>query len=114
MTHNPFWGKSQGNPKLGCKHCHLISHYVGPRGAPRAPGHAAIDSNQRKTVMINIVLALTLTATALASVPVAAAEQEKDRCVLTEDAADKIADCQKLPRKNASLFDELARRNRSV
>ena len=115
MTHNPFWGKSQENPKPGCKHCPLISHYVGPRWrAPRAPGLAVIESNQRKTVMINIVLALTLTATALASVPVAAAEQEKDRCVLTEDAADKIADCQKLPRKNASLFDELARRNRSV
>jgi hypothetical protein len=66
--------------------------------------------------MINIVLALTFTlsAAALASAPVSAAEQEKDRCVLTEDAADKIADCQKLPRKKASMFDELARRNRSV
>jgi len=64
--------------------------------------------------MINIVLALTLTSSvaALASVPVAAVEQEKDRCVLTEDPAEKIADCQKLPRKNASLFDELARKNK--
>jgi len=80
MTHNPFWGKSQGNPKPGCKHCHLISHYVGPAGAPRAAGHTAIESNQRKTVMINIVLALTFTlfAAGLASVPISAAEQEKD------------------------------------
>jgi hypothetical protein len=85
-----------------------------PLARPEPPEHAAIVSNQRKTVMINIVLALTLTATALASVPVAAAEQEKDRCVLTEDAADKIADCQKLPRKNASLFDELARKNKGL
>ena len=66
--------------------------------------------------MINIVLALTLTlsAAALASVPVAAAEQEKDRCVLTEDPAEKIADCRKLPRKNASRFDELARKIRAL
>ena len=66
--------------------------------------------------MINIVLALTFTlfAAALASVPVCAAEQEKDRCVLTEDPAEKIADCQKLPRKNASLFDELARKNKGL
>ena len=62
--------------------------------------------------MMNIVLALTLTlsSAALASVPVAAAEQEKDRCVLTEDPAEKIADCRKLPRKNASRLDELARK----
>src|SRR4029079_3091619 len=39
MTHNPFWEKSQGNPKPGCKHCHLISHYVGARWrAPSPPG----------------------------------------------------------------------------
>jgi len=64
--------------------------------------------------MINIALALTLilSAAALASDQVSAAEQEKDRCVLTEDAAEKIADCQKLPRKNASAFDELARKNK--
>ena len=62
--------------------------------------------------MMNIVLALTLTlsAAALASVPVAAAEQEKDRCVLTEDPAEKIADCRKLPRKNASRLDKSARK----
>jgi hypothetical protein len=66
--------------------------------------------------MINIVLALTLTlsAAALASFPVSSAEQEKDRCVLTEDAAEKIADCHKLPRKNASLLDELARENKGL
>ena len=66
--------------------------------------------------MINIVLALTLTlsAAALASFPVSSAEQEKDRCVLTEDAAEKIADCQKLRRKNASLLDELARENKGL
>lgn len=66
--------------------------------------------------MINIVLALTFTlfAAALASVPVCAAEQEKDRCVLTEDTAEKIADCQKLRRKNASALDELAREDRSL
>jgi len=66
--------------------------------------------------MINIVLALTLTSSvaALASVPVAAVEQEKDRCVLTEDPAEKIADCRKLQRKNASLLDELARKNRGL
>jgi len=66
--------------------------------------------------MINIVLALTFTlfAAALASVPVSAAEQEKDRCVLTEDTAEKIADCRKLQRKNASLLDELARENKGL
>jgi hypothetical protein len=66
--------------------------------------------------MMNIVLALTLTlsAAALASVPVAAAEQEKDRCVLTEDPAEKIADCRKLPRKNAFRLDESARKNRGL
>ena len=55
--------------------------------------------------MINIVLALTFTlsAAALASAPVPAAEQEKDRCVLPEDAAEKIPDCRKLPTKNAWL-----------
>jgi hypothetical protein len=55
--------------------------------------------------MINIVLALTFTLSpaALASVPVSAAAEEKDRCVLTEDTAEKIADCHKLPTKNAWL-----------
>jgi hypothetical protein len=66
--------------------------------------------------MINIVLALTFTlsAAALASAPVAAAEQDKDRCVLTEDTMDKIADCRKLERKNASRLDELARKNKGL
>jgi predicted lipoprotein with Yx(FWY)xxD motif len=80
---------------------------------PASSGHATIESNQRKTVMMNIVLALTLTlsAAALASAPVSAVEQEKDRCVLKDDSTDKIADCRKLPRKNASALDELIRKN---
>ena len=59
--------------------------------------------------MTKIVLVFTLSAATLASVPVPAAEQEKDRCVLKEDSTEKIADCHKVLRKNASLLDELAR-----
>jgi len=64
--------------------------------------------------MTNIVLVLTLSAATLASVPVSAAEQEKDRCVLKEDSTEKIADCDKVLRKNPSPLDELARRNRGL
>jgi hypothetical protein len=76
----------------------------------------AIKSNHRNTIMMNIVLALTLTLSAatLASVPVFAAEQGKDRCVLKEDSTEKIADYDKMLRKNASPLDELARRNRGL
>ena len=64
--------------------------------------------------MMNIVLVFTLFAATLASVPVSAVEQEKGRCVLKEDTTEKIADCDKVLRKNASPLDELARRNRGL
>jgi hypothetical protein len=38
---------------------------------------------------MNTVLALTLTAAILANVPVYAEEQQKDRCSLKEDSAEK-------------------------
>ena len=65
-------------------------------------------------MMMNTVLALTLSAAVLASVLVSAAEQGKDRCALKEDSTEKIADCDKVLRKNASPLDELARRNRGL
>jgi hypothetical protein len=40
--------------------------------------------------------------------------KRRDRCVLKEDSTEKIADCDKVLRKNASPFDELARRNRGL
>jgi hypothetical protein len=64
--------------------------------------------------MTKIVLVLTLAAATLASVPGFAAEQGKDKCVLKEDSTEKIADCDKVLRKNASPLDELARRNRGL
>jgi hypothetical protein len=65
-------------------------------------------------MMMNTVLALTLSAAILVSLPVYAVEQQKDRCVLKEDSTEKIADCDKVLRKNASPLDELARRNRGL
>jgi hypothetical protein len=101
-------GKSPGNLKLGSRHCHLLCHYISLAGARR---HAStIESKHRKTIVMNVVLVLTLSAATFASVPVSAVEQEKDRCVLKEDPTEKIADCNKVPRKNAFLLDEWARK----
>ena len=63
--------------------------------------------------MMNTVLALTLFAAILASVPVSAVGQEKDRCSLKEDSAEKIADCDKsIVKKNASSLN--ARKNKGL
>ena len=64
--------------------------------------------------MTKIVLVLALSAATLAGVLVSAAEPGKDRCVLREDSAEKIADCDKVLKKNASPLDELARKNRGL
>ena len=80
-----------------------------------APRITAAKSNHRKTMMINTILALTLSAAILASVPVYAVEQEKDRCSLKEDSAEKIADCDKLiVKKNTSSLNELTRKNKGL
>jgi len=66
-------------------------------------------------MMMNIVLALTLSAVMLASVPVYAVEQEKDRCSLKEDSAEKIGDCDKLiVKKSASSHNELTRKTKGL
>jgi hypothetical protein len=75
--------------------------------------HTAIEESGRP-IMTKIILVLALSAATLASVPLSAAEQGKDRCVLKEDSAEKIADCDKVLKKNASPLDELARRNRGL
>ena len=67
------------------------------------------------TMMMNTVLALTLSAAIVANVPVSAVEQQKDRCSLKEDSAEKIADCDKLiNKKSASSLDELTRKNKGL
>jgi hypothetical protein len=82
---------------------------------PNAPSIAAVESNQRKTMMMNTVLALTLSAAILVSLPVYAVEQQKDRCSLKEDSAEKIAACDKLMmKKSASPLDELTRKNKGL
>jgi hypothetical protein len=82
---------------------------------PNAPSVAAVETNHRKTMMMNTVLALTLSAALLASVPVYAVEQEKDRCSLKEDSAEKIADCDTLiVRRSASPHNELTRKNKGL
>jgi hypothetical protein len=79
---------------------------------PNAPSIAAIESNHRKTTMM---MALTLSAAILASVPVYAVEQEKDRCSLKEDSAEKIADCDTLIiKKSPSPLNELTQKNRGL
>jgi hypothetical protein len=79
------------------------------------PSSAAVESNHRKTMMVNTVLALTLSAAILASVPVYAEEQQKDRCSLKEDSAEKIADCDTLiTKKSASPLNELTRKNKGL
>ena len=66
-------------------------------------------------MMMNTVLALALSAAILASVPVYAVEQEKDRCSLKEDSAEKIADCDTLMvKKSASPHNELTRKNKGL
>ena len=76
---------------------------------------AAVESNHRKIMMMNIVLALTLSAAILVSLPVYAVEQQKDRCSLKEDSAEKIAACDKLMmKKSASPLDELTRKNKGL
>jgi hypothetical protein len=50
-----------------------------------------------------------------ASVPVYAVEQQKDRCSLKEDSAEKIADCDTLIiKKSASRLNELTRKNKGL
>jgi hypothetical protein len=66
-------------------------------------------------MMMNIVLALALFAAILATVPVYAVEQQKDRCSLKEDSAEKIADCDALiVKKSASPLNELIRKNKGL
>jgi hypothetical protein len=82
---------------------------------PNAPSIAAVESNHRKTMMMNTVLTLALSAAILVSLPVYAVEQQKDRCSLKEDSEEKIADCDKLMmKKSASPLDELIRKNRGL
>jgi hypothetical protein len=66
-------------------------------------------------MMMNTVLALTLSAAIVASVPVSAVEQQKDRCSLKEDSAEKIADCDtSISKKSASPLNELTRKNKGL
>jgi hypothetical protein len=66
-------------------------------------------------MMMNSILALTLSIVLLASVPAYAVEQEKDRCSLNEDSAEKIADCETLiVKKSASPLNELTRKNKGL
>jgi hypothetical protein len=82
---------------------------------PNAPSIAAVESNHRKITMMNTVLALTMSAAILASVPAYAVEQQKDRCSLKEDSAEKIAACDKLMiKKSASPLNELTRKNKGL
>jgi hypothetical protein len=82
---------------------------------PNAPSIAAVDSNHRKITMMNTVLALTTSVAILASVPAYAVEQQKDRCSLKEDSAEKIADCDTLIiKKSASPLNELTRKNKGL
>lgn len=65
--------------------------------------------------MMNSVLALTMSTALLASVPVYAVEQQKDRCSLKEDSAEKIADCDPLiVKKSASPLNALTRKNKGL
>ena len=76
---------------------------------------AAVESNRRKTMMMNTVLVLTLSAAILVSLPVYAVEQQKDRCSLKEDSAEKIAACDKsMMKKSASPLDEWTRKNKGL
>jgi hypothetical protein len=66
-------------------------------------------------MMMNSILALTLSTAFLASIPVNAMEQQKDRCSLNEDSAEKMADCDTLiVKKNASHLNELTRKNKGL
>jgi hypothetical protein len=84
---------------------------------PNAPSIAAVESNHRKPMMMNTVLALTLSAAILVSLPVYAVEEQKDRCSFKEDSAEKkMAACDKLMmmKKTASPLDELIRKNKGL
>ena len=62
-------------------------------------------------MMMNTVLALTLSVAILVSLPAYAVEQQKNRCSLKEDSAEKMAACDKLVvKKSASPLDELTRK----
>lgn len=66
-------------------------------------------------MMMNTVLALTLSAAILVSLPVYSLEQQKDRCSLKEESAEKIADCDTLIIKtSASPLNELTRKNKGL
>jgi hypothetical protein len=108
---------SPENLKLRYKRQRATHGNVGSNDAPRSsePSMAAVESNHRKTMMMNTVLALTLSAAILVSPPVYAVEQQKDRCLLKEDSAEKIAACDKLMmKKSASPLDELTRKNKGL
>jgi hypothetical protein len=80
-----------------------------------APSIAAVESNHGNITMMNTVLALTMSAAILASVLAYAVEQQKDRCSLKEDSAEKIADCDTLIiKKSASPLNELTRKNKGL
>jgi hypothetical protein len=114
---HPRRRKSPGNLKLRYKRQRGAHGNVGSNDAlrPNAPSIAAVQSNQRKTMMMNTVLALTLSAAILVSLPVYGLEQQKDRCSLKEDSAEKIADCDKLiNKKSASPLDESTRKNKGL
>ena len=65
--------------------------------------------------MMNTVLALIMSAAIPASVPAYAVEQQKDRCSLKEDSAEKIANCDTLIiKKSASPLNELTRKNKGL
>ena len=64
--------------------------------------------------MMNIVRVLALSTATLANISVSAVEQQKDRCVLEGSPTEKVADCHKLPTKNATRLDELTRRNKGL
>jgi len=64
--------------------------------------------------MMNIVRVLALSTATLANISVSAVEQQKDRCVLEGSPTEKVADCHKLPTKNATRLDDLTRRNKGL
>jgi hypothetical protein len=64
--------------------------------------------------MMNIIRGLALFTATLASTSVSAVEQEKDRCALEQASKEKMADCIKLPRKNATRLHDLTRRNKGL
>jgi|EndMetStandDraft_3_1072993.scaffolds.fasta_scaffold2018079_1 hypothetical protein len=61
--------------------------------------------------MTKAALLVGLIAGTLTGGSLPAPAQEKDRCVLQEDAPEKVAECQKLLRKSASPF---TRRDRGL